>query len=162
MKDLIAYGQTRGGIGALVQVLTHDYLQRKLICILKAKMFILTPPLNKCNSGSPQNQPGTVQLPYKKKPLHLDPLLHLIRGFGRVWGANAYSVKGTKLTEVELISGLGLAREAPSHRPICLEAGTLIMALECWGINSLIEAFKRELSPFLEANSTPAPHLIRI
>jgi NAD(P)-dependent dehydrogenase (short-subunit alcohol dehydrogenase family) len=25
-------------------------------------------PLNKCNSGSPQNQPGTVQLPYKKNP----------------------------------------------------------------------------------------------
>jgi hypothetical protein len=25
-------------------------------------------PLNKCNSGSPQNQPGTVQLPYQKTP----------------------------------------------------------------------------------------------
>jgi hypothetical protein len=35
--------------------------------------------LNKCNSGSLQNQPGTVQLPYKKT-LHFDPLLHLIRG----------------------------------------------------------------------------------
>ena len=30
--------------------------------------------------GSPQNQPRTVQLSYKKKPLHFDPLLHLIRG----------------------------------------------------------------------------------
>jgi hypothetical protein len=43
---------------------------------------VTLPPLNKCNCGSPQNQPGTVQLPYKK-PLQLDPLLHLFRG-GRV------------------------------------------------------------------------------
>ena len=88
MKDLITNThKTRRVIGALVQVLTHEYLQRKLICILKAEMFIFTPPpLNKCNSGSPQNQPGTIQLPYQKKnpPLYFDPLLHLFRGGGRV------------------------------------------------------------------------------
>ena len=50
-------------------------------------------PLNRCNSGSPQNQPGTVQLRYKKKILHFDPLLHLIRG-----GVHTFKIFAVRLT----------------------------------------------------------------
>jgi hypothetical protein len=126
MKDLIAnMHKTRRVIGALVQVLAHDYLQRKLIFILKAEMFIFTlpppPPYINVIVG-PRKTSLARSSCHTKKTLHFDPLLHLIRGGGRVSGANAYLVRGTKLTEIELISGLGLAREALSHRPICLEA----------------------------------------
>jgi hypothetical protein len=43
--------------------------------------FYCTPPLNKCNSGSPQNQPGTVQLPYKNTPA-LGPTVTFNQGGG--------------------------------------------------------------------------------
>jgi hypothetical protein len=34
--------------------------------VAKAQPVMYSPPLNKCNSGSPLNQPGMVQLPFKK------------------------------------------------------------------------------------------------
>jgi hypothetical protein len=46
------------------------------------------PTVNKCNGGSPQNQPGTVQLPYKKTPA-IGPTVTYISG-----GVRKYHISG--------------------------------------------------------------------